>query len=112
MGAIEQEILTQRIEQRLARLDLRGAVGAIDMQFDFHRAPPRDFPAASARACPSARTPSAMATLRRYAALACRSLLASSSRQAAWSASDTDAVSSFVPWREDTSSRSGRSPTP
>ena len=40
MGAVEQKILAQRIEQCLARLDVGGAVRAVDAQFDFHRAPP------------------------------------------------------------------------
>ncbi len=65
MGAVEQKILTQRIEQRLARLHLGGADGAIDAQVNFHRAPLADFSAASARACSRARRHNVTATRRR-----------------------------------------------
>ncbi len=65
MGAVEQEILAQRIEQRLARLDVGGTVDAVDAQIDLHRASPLDMAAALSRACSSARMQSVTATRRR-----------------------------------------------
>ena len=38
MRAVEQEILAQHIEQRLARLDIGGPADAVDAKLDFHRA--------------------------------------------------------------------------
>src|SRR3954451_7600014 len=65
MRAVEQEIFTQAIEQRLARFDVGRAMGAIDPELDFHCAPFTGWPSASARACSSARMQSVMATRRR-----------------------------------------------
>ncbi len=39
MGAVQKKILAQRVEQRLARLDIGGTADAVDAQVDFHRAP-------------------------------------------------------------------------
>src|SRR5262249_48029271 len=65
VGAVEQEILTQCIEQRLAWLDLGGAADAVDAQIDLHCTSPLDLPVALSRACSSARMQSVVATRRR-----------------------------------------------
>ncbi len=65
MGAVEQKILAQRVEQRLARLDIGASSDAVDAQIDFHRAPFAGLADALSRACSRARMPSVTATRRR-----------------------------------------------
>ena len=65
VGAVEKKVFAQRVEQRLAWLDISGTDDTIDAQVNLHRASPAGLAVALSRACSIARMPSVAATRRR-----------------------------------------------